>query len=863
MEAHMDNELRFHLEKQTEQNIARGMSADEARYAALRQFGNVGVVKEECRDTWGVRFINELGQDLRYGLRQLRRNPGFTTAAVLTLALGIGANTAIFSAINTVLLRRLPYIESDRLVWITNYVPRQNNTGVFDSDYVAWSKQNNVFESMCGYVGWQLTLSGAGEAELVSVARVTAPFFSVLGIQPNIGRGFSADEDRPNGPHVAVLSYSLWQQRFHSDPSIVGKAVTLDGLPWTVVGVIPSGFEFPGNGPSPDLFTPFGPSDQPVSPGRIVMLMQNVIGRLKPGISIERATSDLTVINKRIQATYGGGFKGMMEGAQVRVIPLHDHLVGDVRPALLVMLGAVGFVLLIACANVANLELVMTLTRQREMALRRALGADRPRLVRQLLTESFLLAGLGGAVGVLFGSAGAALFRLVGPGTIPHLGSVRVDLPVLGFTAPVAIAMAVLFGMLPASAVSKINPNEAIKAGGTRSAGPHGQRALRNFLVVGELVLAFVLFIGAGLLIRSFLGLISIDPGFNPHRVLTVHLRLPLTRYENGTALRAFLRNLLDSVRALPGVSSDGAAMVAPLEGFAMSSAVEIEGRPVTLGEGLSAFVNVVSPAYFHTLEIPILRGRTFTERDSATGPRVAILNQSSAQLFFPGQDPIGKRIQLGDKGWMSIVGVVGDIRQSGLAKEPSREIFLPYAQSTVPSVSLVVRTGSEPLALVRSVRSQVEKLDKNLAIFDVATLDELRSEQFGSSRFHMVLFGVFAFLALVLAVVGIYGVTSYSVSQRTHEIGIRIALGAEKDDIRRMVIGQGLRLVMIGVAIGFAGALALTRFLASLLYGVKPTDPVTFLAVSLILIVVALVACYIPAHRASKVDPMVALRYE
>src|SRR5271157_556165 len=869
LESDLDDELRFHVEMRARDNVTSGMSDGEARYAAHRAFGNLTLVREETRDMWGFTWLERLGQDVRYGLRVLAKNRGFTAVAVVALALGIGANTAIFSVVNTVLLRRLPYRDPDRLVWVTQFIPAQGNTLVFDSDYLAWLRQNQVFDGMAAYRSPDFTLTGAGDPERLEAARVTAGFFSVLGVEPMLGRGFLPAEDRPGGPQVCVLSHELWQRRFGADPTIVGWSITLDGKPYIVLGVMPARFEFVSNF-KPALYVPFDLRETVgVAPGELHMFPW-VIARLKPGITIERAQSDLAVIGRGLQAGYKGGYAKMMAGARPQVMSLHQRKVGNVRPALLILLGAVGFVLLIVCANVANLQLARAVARQREMAIRTALGAGRWRLARQLFTECLLLAVFGGAAGVALAAWAVSALRTLGPSDIPHLADVGLAYRVLLFTALVSIATGMIFGLVPVFTAAKTDPNESLKEGGSRLASGRGGQLLRGGLTIAELALALVLLTGSGLLIRSFVRLTTIDPGFDAHHVLTARIGLPEDQYLKPEQQRAFFQNLVERLRALPGVSSADVVVAPPLMGYMMAAGFDIEGRPPRPEVNTVAQINIAGPAYFHTMGIPLISGRFFTPEDTAEAPKVVIINQGCERrffpdaAFFPAASPIGKRIQIaGTEGWATIVGVIGDVHQTGLASLPEPEIIEPYLQVPYSDMAVVIRAVTNPLSLVPGLRSQVQSIDRDLPVFEVSTMDQYLAEEVATRRFNMLLLGVFAGLALVLAVVGIYGVTAYSVAQRTHEVGIRIALGASGREVLRLVLQRSLVLTLAGLAIGLAGALALTRFLSSLLYGVRPTDFFTFMAVSLVLAVAASAASYLPARRATRVDPMVALRYE
>jgi len=865
-ERDLDDELRFHVEMRARDNMASGMPDGEAGYAARRAFGNLTLVREETREMWGFTWLERLAQDVRYGARTLAKNRGFTAVAVVALALGIGANTAIFSVVNTVLLRRLPYRDPDRLVWITQFIPAQGNTLVFDSDYLAWSRQNQVFEGMAAYDSPDFTLTGTGDPERLEAASVTSGFFSVVGVGPVLGRGFFAEEDRPGGPQVCVLSYELWRRRFGADRSILGQSITLDSKPYTVVGVMPAQFEFVSNF-RPALYVPLDLHETAgVAPGEMHMFPR-VIARLKPGITIERAQSDLAVISRGLQAGYKGGYAKMMAGARPQLMSLHLRKVGSVRPALLILLGAVGFVLLIVCANVANLQLARAVTRKREMAIRTALGAGGWRLARQLLTECLLLSAFGGAAGVVLAAWGVSALRTLGPADIPHLADVRIDYRVLLFTALVSIATGMIFGLVPVVTAAKTDPNESLKEGASRLASGRGGRLLRGGLTIAEVALALVLLTGSGLLIRSFVRLTTIDPGFDAHRVLTARISLPQTQYSKPDQQRAFFQNLLERLRALPGVTSADAVASLPLNGFMMASGFEVEGRLQRPEVNQGAAINIASSGYFHTMGVPLVSGRAFTPQDTSDAPKVVILNQAFVRRFFPDESPIGKRIQTSameeTKSWATVVGVIGDVRQTGLVSLPEPEILEPYLQVPYSDMAVVIRTAGDPVNLVPALRSQVQSIDQNLPVFEVSTMDQYLAEEVAGRRFNMLLLGVFAGLALVLALVGIYGVTAYSVAQRTHEVGIRIALGASGREVLRLVLQRSMVLTLAGLAIGLAGALALTRFLASLLYGVRPTDLPTFVAVSLVLAVAALAASYIPASRATRVDPMVALRYE
>ena len=914
IEQELASELRFHLEELTEQNVSKGMTREEARYAALRELGGVEQIKEECRDMRRVNYIENFFQDIRYGARMLAKNPGFTIIAVLTLALGIGANTAIFSVVNAVVLRPLPYSHSDRLVWIAESIPALKSEVATGGDYVDWKDQNHTLDRIAAYDtvyrgslsegaggagSADFNLTGRGTAARVHSAFVSASFFATLGVEPQLGRAFTENEDQPNGPHVVVLMHSFWQQYFGSDAHVLGQTVNLDAAPYTVIGVMPASFRFPGDSDA-QILLPLA-LNQASERLRIAQRHVRIIGRLKPGVSLAAARADLDEIRKRAQPSggpilaKGGGGQGRTmpaprrggPGGQLRynhsgppetappaselkVVPLAEHLAGNLRPAMVTLLGAVGLVLLIACANVANLLLTRGSARTREMALRAALGAGRWRLVRQLLVESVTLAVAGGTAGLLLAAWGVNLIARLIPagagGGILAVAAPKVDGNVLLFALAVSVLTGILFGLAPAVTVTRSDLAEGLKEG-AQVASPGGRRGwLRGALAVSELSLALVLLIGAGLLIKSFYRLLQVDPGFVPERVLTMDLSLTDARYPAPQQKSEFFSQVLRRVESLPGVRSAALAdslPLSPYQGFLLMSPNHLLPR-AALSSSTTVMMRMltVSPGYFYTLGIPVLKGRTFTDHDDEQALKVAVVNEALARHLWPTEDPIGKQFPP-PRGNFTVVGVVGNIHHEGLSQETEAEFYVPYFQSPGDSVQLAVRSAADPDSIVSAVRAQIRDVDPDQPLYHVATLQQVLSESLAPRRFNMLLLGIFAGIALPLATVGIYGVMAFSVTQRTHEIGIRMALGAQKGDVLRMVVGQGLKLALIGVAIGIAGALALTRFLSSLLYGVKPTDPLTFVAVSLILTAVALLASYMPARRATKVDPMVALRYE
>jgi putative ABC transport system permease protein len=809
--------------------------------------------------------MNTLWQDLRYGLRMLLKNPGFTLVAVVALALGIGANSAIFSVVNSLLLRPLPFEQPDRLVQVWEAIPQRGRFEVPASfpNFADWRDQNHVFEQTVAYSGWSFNLTGSAEPERIRSAIVSPAFFSTLGIKPILGRTLLPGEDQPGKDLSVVISRRLWERRFNSDPNVVGKTVELNGKGFTVVGVIAPPADLPGLSDDTELWAPVS---QGLGFTNRLWHYLNVIARLKPGVGREQAQADMD----RIAAALSRQYPEANADRGLRVVPLQEQVVGDVRPALLVLLGAVVFVLLIASTNVANMLLARAAGRQKEIAIRTALGAGRWRLVRQLLTESLLLALAGGTAGLLLALWGTDLLVAFGPSDLPRVKEVAVDGRVLAFTFAVSLLVGLVFGLVPALQASRPELNETLKEGGRSATGGAARRRVRSLLVVTEVTLSLVLLVGAGLLLKSFFRLQAVNPGFNPQNILTMQLDLTGPNYQKGAQAISFHDQLLDRVKALPGVESAATTSfvpIAPDAGFSRL-AFAIEGQTPDPADPPVAFYNGVSPDYFRTMQIPVLRGRVFDERDVRNSPGVAIVNETLARRYFPGSDPVGRRITMNDENpkeedWATIIAVVKDTKPRELAGEPVAEMYMPYAQQPEPNMALMIRTVARPDAVAAAVRREVLALDRDQPVYSVRTLPAVMSEAVATPRFRTYLLGAFAALALVLAVVGIYGVMSYAVTQRTHEFGIRMALGAQGKDVLKLVVGHGMALALAGVAIGLVASFALTRVLAGLLYGVTPTDPVTFAAVSLLLAAVALAACLVPARRATKVDPMTALRYE
>jgi len=792
----------------------------------------------------------------------LIKKPGFSVIVVAALALGIGANTAIFSIVNAILLRPLPYRDPGRLamIWMNN--KRMNVDQDIHSypNYIDYRDQNQVFESIAAYSGISLNLVGIGEPERILGAAVTASFFEVLGVEPLRGRVFTADEEQTGRDRVAVVSYALWKRRFGGDPNITGQEILVSDVSRTVIGVMPPGFEYPHK--DADIWVPLAVDEnRKQARGSFAYY---AIGRLKPGVAIEQAQAEMSSIASNLEHQY----PNILEGLGVNLVPLHQQITGKVRPALLVLLGTVAFVLLIACANVANLLLARAAGREREIAIRTALGARRIRLIRQLLTESALMGLAGGAAGLLMAKWGLSALIALSPEDIPRLEQIGIDGRVLGFTLLISLLTGLVFGLVPALQASKPDLNESLKESGRSATAGVDRRRVRSTLVVIEVALSLVLLIGAGLMIRSFSRLQKVDLGFNPDRLVSMNIQLSRTKYQ-GPASGQFFRQLIERVEAMPGVESAGAISAIFIDALPNSTNFTVEGQPpMPASEQIETPVDLVTPTYFRTMGIALLKGREFTEQDGLESQQVAVINNTFAERFWPGEDPIGRRFKFGDSSsnapWMTIVGVVGDMRRTGLDVDVRCETFLPYTQRRfVGFLSLVVRAKSDPRGIATAVRDQVWEIDANQPVSHVRTMDQLLDGMMAQRRLNMVLFALFGGVALVLAAVGVYGVISYSVTQRTHEIGIRMALGAGRADVLKLIVRNGMALVLTGVGIGLIAAVALTRLMTTLLFGVSATDPVTFATLSVILSGVALAACFVPALRAIRVDPMVALRYE
>ncbi len=807
--------------------------------------------------------MNKLLQDLRYAVRTLLSKPAFTLIAIMTLALGIGASTAIFTVVDAALLRGLPYKSPDRLYHLFETTPQKEFSQREFSypDYQDY-QQNNVMEGVAAYTGGGVIWTGRGDPERLAAPAATANFFSLLGVEPVIGRTFQSGDDKPGNQRVTVLTYGMWQRRFGGDPGIVGQSLTLNGDSYTVVGVLPASFQFALR--TADLWRPYQPTPNQLS--RRFMHGSNVIGRLKPGVTVEQAQTDLGVIAGRIEHDH----KESHAGTNIKLVPLQETVVGQVRPILLVLLGAVGFVLLIACANVASLLLTRSLARQKEVAIRAALGASRWRVVRQLLTESVLLSLAGGAVGLLIAYWGIHGLVAVLPeaqlNALPFLKSLRLDSGILAFSFGLSLITGMVFGLAPALQSSKLDLNEVLKEGGRSSAGSVRQR-LRSALVMTEIALAVVLLVGAGLMMKSLLRLLQTNIGFNPDNVLTMTVVLPNGKYDDVNRQLAFYDQLTERVESLPGVTGAGTVNILPLQP-GNTTRFNIEGDPVPPpGQEVEANIRVVDESYFQTLGVPFIAGRAFDERDKADAPGVVIIGKSVADRMFAGRDPVGRRlVYTSIQGTPDlIVGVVGDVKIGGLDDSIRPVLYYPFRQNAALGTNLVVRSDTDPTMLAGSIREATRGLEPDVAIFNVNRMADLigNSPAAFMRRFPALLIGIFAGVALLLASIGIYGVVSYSVSQQTHHIGVRMALGAQASDILRMVLKQGLTLALAGMAVGVVAAFGLMRLLRSLLFEVQTTDVTTFGVVVGVLFLVALLACYLPARRATKVDPLVALRYE
>jgi len=860
-EAELDDELRFHAEQQRDKYVKSGMTRDEAERLVRMEFGGIEQVKEDCREARGVQPMETLLKDVLYALRTLRKTPSFTCVALLTLGLGIGVNTAIFSIVDGVLLRPLPCQDPARLIAMNETTPMVGTVSVSYLDFQDWRAQSHSFSDMAAVSSVGFNLAGIDQPEKISGVAVTPNYLSLLGLRPLLGRDFDPSETKAGAAPVVLLSYQLWQAKFAGESSAVGRTISLDGRGFTIIGVLPPDYRSPDK---VDVIEPIGVwltgnSSASERGSRGDML---VIGRLAPQASFEQARAEMDGIAARLAQAY----PGTNDQFGVVLQPIRELFVSGLRPALLILFGAVMFVLLIACANVANLFLMRGAGRTKEIALRIALGASRGRIIRQLLAESFVLAILGGIFGLALAAAGInGIARLIPTDRLAG-ASISLNPMVLLFAGVAVVLSAFLFGLAPAVQLTKPGVQSELKDGGRTTAS--GQNRWRAVLAVAEVSLALVLLVGAGLMMKSLYRLLAVDPGVRSDRVLTMEMSLRKSQYDKDITKLNFWQQTAERVRALPGVESVALGTSIPLTGDHARADVTIEGmaqpKPGSFPHPDS---HTVSPGYAHTLGVPVLRGREFEDADTENAPPVTMINARMAREYFPKENPVGKRIKFEHPSdpskWMTIVGVVGDTRLYGLANPSRLEIYVPFRQDVPSHMYLVVKSAMDPGALTSAIRAAVREIDKDQAIFGISTMDQLIVNSVSTRRITLILLGLFSTLALVLAAIGIYGVISYSVAQRTHEIGTRMALGAQKADVLRMVLAQGARIAGAGVAIGLAASLGLTRLLANLLFSVSAADPLTFAAVAITLILVAMLACYIPARRTLRVDPMIALRYE
>ena len=863
----IDEELRLHLEMAAQANVERGMPPEEARRAALRSFGNLDSLRERAYEVRGGGRLETLWQDVRYAARMLAKQPGFTAVAALTLALGIGANTAIFSVVEAVLLRALPYRHAGRTVMLWESQPLRDvaRNVVSPANFLDWRDQAKSFDEMAAFVDRRFNLTGAGEPEEVPAQSATPNLFPLLGVGAEMGRTFTSEDAHPGHDEVAILSHGLWQRRFGGAPDIIGRPLSLNGHRVTVIGVMPPGFqwfiqEMSQTGKPAQLWIPMGFSEQHrVRRGRYLQ----AVARLAPGVSTMQAQAEMGAIAGRLESQY----RSFNQGWGVRLVPLRDQLAGEIKPALLVLLAAVGFVLLIACVNVANLLLARAAGRHKEIAIRSSIGAGRRRIIRQLLTESLLLALLGGALGLLLSRVCLTALVALSPPNLAGIRQAGLDLPVLAFTLVLAALTGIVFGLAPALEASRVNLSGSLNESSRGNAGSQRGRRLRDGLVVAEVGLALVLLVGAGLMIRSFLRLQAVNPGFDAKGLLTIRVLLPSAKYPDDVRRMAFFRQAAARLRTLPGVVSASAVSFLPFADLGAATSFSIEGTPFrTEADKPTTDVRVVDEEYFRTLRIPLVAGRTFTAQEAVEERHVAVINETMARKFFAGQSPVGKRILVDmsdEPTFTEIIGVVGDVRYAKLDGELQPMVYWTPPHLTYSAMTFVLRTHGDPTDLAPAVRREILAIDKDQPVSEVRTMESWLSDSLARTRFGTLLLSAFAGLALTLAAAGLYGVMSYSVAQRQNEIGVRMALGAKTSDVLRLVVRQGLVLVLVGVALGLAGALALTRVLATLLYDVSATDPLTFAILALLLTAVSAVACYIPARRAARVDPLIAMRYD
>ena len=870
MEREMDEEMRFHIEAHAADLVSRGVPQEQATRQARLDFGGMQITKEECRDAVGVSFLEILIQDVRHGARTLLRTPLFTMITVAVLALGIGANTAIFSVVDAVLLRPLAYRDSRRLVTIL-----MNGEGpVAAANYIDWRDQSRSFAAMGAADYWSPNLTGVDSPEHITGLKVTQSLFPMLGVEPIMGRLFAEGEDKEGADREVILSYRLWQRRFSGDRDVLGRPLVLDGNAYVVVGIMPQGFQFaPFWATHAELWVPNALGTRVNNRGGNSL---RIFARLKDGVSLAQARSEMAGITRRLEQQYPGTNRNVV------VTPLKEKVVGKIETPLLVLLGAVAFVLLITCANVAHMLLARAASRQKEVAVRAALGARRGRIIRQFLTESLLIGGLGGVAGLGLAVLATRALIAMSPANIPRLQTVGINLHAALFLLLASILTSVGFGLAPALQASSVHVNDTLKEGTRGNSEGIGRNRLRNLLVISEFALALMLLVGAGLMIRTFAALQAVDAGFNPHNVISMIVSVAGSKEADAGRRELFYRQLIERVRSLPGMQAAGGINHLPLAGDLWGWHFVIEGRPKPRpGETPRAVYRLITPGYFETMRLPLVRGRDITAADNANAPGVVILNERAAKEYWPGEDPMGKRVCFDDdttnpSSWLTIVGIAKDAKQDSWTDKASPEAYLAAFQSHdflgdsgseaakhMTYITLVGRTAGDPTTMASAMKEAAWSFDRNLAISQVVTMEGVVAEANAEPRFEMLLLTIFAAVALALAAVGIYGLISYSASRRTHEIGVRMSLGATPRDILMLVLRQGMWLALAGSVTGVVGALLLSRLMTKLLYGVQPTDPATFGAVAIGLGVVALLASYIPARRAMRIDPMAALRYE
>jgi predicted permease len=888
-EAEIADELAQHLEDRYQELVATGQSEDAAFRTAIDELKgddflarNLRPVERDlCREPVAAgkdsdNFVAGILEDIRYAVRMLRKSPGFTAVAVLTLALGIGANTAIFTIVDAVLLRPLPFKDPSKLVMLNESLKSMGYPEVSAAppDIAVMERTQKSFTSLGAFRNKDFDFSGGGEPERVTAASVSASIFPMLGVQPLLGRTYTEQEDKP-GTHVAVLSYGLWQHRYAGRANIVGQIIDLDRIPYTVIGVMPKNFQFPLPGPKynnepAELWVPRAFTADELQ-GWGDGYNNGVLARLKPGVTFNQAQADAALVTAEIKRVYPPAMVKIFNGVTpaIGLTPLHQAVAGPVETLLLVLMAAVGLVLLIACANVATLLLSRAASRSKEIAIRTALGASRKRLIRQMLTESFVLALAGGVLGILIAFWGTSGLLSLVPSSLALPRSASLGRWVLAFVATVSCLTPVVFGIAPAFQVSSVHLQGSLQEGGRSGTPGRARHRLQGFFVTAEFALAMILLIGAGLLIRSFSKLLVISPGFRPDHVLTMSVPLPFEGYSKATQVRQFYQQSIEHIASLPGVKSVAASNDLPLQG-AESEVLQVEGRPSS-----TPIMTVTWSLgdYFSTMGVPLIKGRFFTPEDRIGSQPVAVINEATAKLLWPGEDPLGKRLGHPFPNMMrTVVGIVGDVNDGPLGSKPGPHFYLPYLQlpddyivynNVILPINLVVRTSTAPTSLTSAVVAQIHSLDPQLAVANIRTMDQEMASSVAAPKFNTFVLGLFAFLALFLAAIGIYGVLAYAVAQQSHEIGIRMALGAQRRDVMRLVLDRGARLALTGTAIGLLASFGLTRLMSSLLYGISASDPLTFAAVAIVLVAVALLACYIPAHRAMRVDPLIALRYE